>query len=189
MKLNRFFVASFITAFGAASLLSSCKDSDEMTISEVETTTYEVEMNIASEATHNANSASPRRILKEESTGKVISEWEKGDKMIIFNVADGTSSNRTSYDFLTMLSSGKEAQANGTLNTSKGITSLAFLYPTAQEINPNVKTITPVLRKTGDGKKLPAIYYDEHTNITNLVELSMIEQDGKLETIGRKFDF
>ena len=131
------------------------------------------------------------RALTEDASNLIRSNWLQNDKMIAYCLKDNNNSKEEQYSLLQSATAGKGSKFDGTFKSVKAITAsdeICFFYPGAASVGEEA-TITSAIRKTGDGKKAPLVYYEQQPTIKQTVELDLTEQDGTAETIGKKFDY
>ena len=131
------------------------------------------------------------RALTEDASNVIHSAWLQSDKMIAYCLKDNDKSNEKQYNLLQSANAGKGSKFDGTFKAVNAITTnddICFFYPGAASVGEEA-TITSAMRKTGDGKKAPLVYYEQQPTIKQTVELDLTEQDGTAETIGKKFDY
>lgn len=131
------------------------------------------------------------RALTEDASSVIHSAWLQNDKMIAYCLNDKDKSPEANYNLLQSANAGKGSKFDGTFKAMNAITTnddICFFYPGAASVGEEA-TITSAMRKTGDGKKAPLVYYEQQPTIKQTVELDLTEQDGTAETIGKKFDY
>lgn len=186
MKRQAFYFFS-----GAFMLLATvaCSEHDDMTGDNSSTTATKTRIEVT------ADMGAGTRTLRPDAQNHIISEWAKGDKMVIYNIADENKSTEDNYSLVNIQnisSNKKQADFAGDVVSFKPVTTgntLAFFYPGAAF--EGEKTVVPVnpntTHETDQGADLT--YHDTASKIKNLVALNMKQQDGTLETIDKKFDY
>ena len=186
MKRQAFYFFS-----GAFMLLATaaCSEHDDMTGDNSSTTATKTRIEVT------ADMGAGTRTLRPDAQNHIISEWAKGDKMVIYNIADENKSTEDNYSLVNIQnisSNKKQADFAGDVVSVKPVTTgntLAFFYPGAAF--EGEKTVVPVnpntTHETEQGADLT--YHDTASKIKNLVALNMKQQDGTLETIDKKFDY
>lgn len=186
MKRQAFYFFS-----GAFMLLATvaCSEHDDMTGDNSSTTATKTRIEVT------ADMGAGTRTLRPDAQNHIISEWAKGDKMVIYNIADENKSTEDNYSLVNIQnisSNKKQADFAGDVVSFKPVTTgntLAFFYPGAAF--EGEKTVVPVnpntTHETEQGADLT--YHDTASKIKNLVALNMKQQDGTLETIDKKFDY
>lgn len=186
MKRQAFYFFS-----GAFMLLATvaCSEHDDMTGDNSSTTATKTRIEVT------ADMGAGTRTLRPDAQNHIISEWAKGDKMVIYNIADENKSTEDNYSLVNIQnisSNKKQADFAGDVVSVKPVTTgntLAFFYPGAAF--EGEKTVVPVnpntTHETDQGADLT--YHDTASKIKNLVALNMKQQDGTLETIDKKFDY
>lgn len=186
MKRQAFYFFS-----GAFMLLATaaCSEHDDMTGDNTNTTATKTRIEVT------ADMGAGTRTLRPDAQNHIISEWAKGDKMVIYNIADENKSTEDNYSLVNIQnisSNKKQADFAGDVVSVKPVTTgntLAFFYPGAAV--EGEKTVVPVnpntTHETDQGADLT--YHDTASKIKNLVALNMKQQDGTLETIDKKFDY
>lgn len=186
MKRQAFYFFS-----GAFMLLATaaCSEHDDMTGDNTNTTATKTRIEVT------ADMGAGTRTLRPDAQNHIISEWAKGDKMVIYNIADENKSTEDNYSLVNIQnisSNKKQADFAGDVVSVKPVTTgntLAFFYPGAAF--EGEKTVVPVnpntTHETDQGADLT--YHDTASKIKNLVALNMKQQDGTLETIDKKFDY
>lgn len=167
-----------------ASLFTSCQTDDNtcQTGGKNSGNTY----NIQTAATAAEGNATATRALEVDAdNGKLLhSKWNQQDKMLAYVLNDKDQSNEQNYSILTSKSAGKKAMFDGRITAKNVITTndeISFLYPGAAAVGVN-RTITPVSKTTKN-------QYEAVSTIKSLVSLNLTKQDGKAETIGKRFDY
>lgn len=186
MKRQAFYFFS-----GAFMLLATvaCSEHDDMTGDNSSTTATKTRIEVT------ADMGAGTRTLRPDAQNHIISEWAKGDKMVIYNIADENKSTEDNYSLVNIQnisSNKKQADFAGDVVSFKPVTTgntLAFFYPGAAV--EGEKTVVPVnpntTHETDQGADLT--YHEPASKIKNLVALNMKQQDGTLETIDKKFDY
>lgn len=186
MKRQAFYFFS-----GAFMLLATaaCSEHDDMTGDNSSTTATKTRIEVT------ADMGAGTRTLRPDAQNHIISEWAKGDKMVIYNIADENKSTEDNYSLVNIQnisSNKKQADFAGDVVSFKPVTTgntLAFFYPGAAF--EGEKTVVPVnpntTHETDQGADLT--YHEPASKIKNLVALNMKQQDGTLETIDKKFDY
>ena len=186
MKRQAFYFFS-----GAFMLLATvaCSEHDDMTGDNSSTTATKTRIEVT------ADMGAGTRTLRPDAQNHIISEWAKGDKMVIYNIADENKSTEDNYSLVNIQnisSNKKQADFAGDVVSFKPLktgNTLAFFYPGAAF--EGEKTVVPVnpntTHETDQGADLT--YHDTASKIKNLVALNMKQQDGTLETIDKKFDY
>lgn len=186
MKRQAFYFFS-----GAFMLLATvaCSEHDDMTGDNSSTTATKTRIEVT------ADMGAGTRTLRPDAQNHIISEWAKGDKMVIYNIADENKSTEDNYSLVNIQnisSNKKQADFAGDVVSFKPVTTgntLTFFYPGAAF--EGEKTVVPVnpntTHETDQGADLT--YHDTASKIKNLVALNMKQQDGTLETIDKKFDY
>lgn len=186
MKRQAFYFFS-----GAFMLLATvaCSEHDDMTGDNSSTTATKTRIEVT------ADMGAGTRTLRPDAQNHIISEWAKGDKMVIYNIADENKSTEDNYSLVNIQnisSNKKQADFAGDVVSFKPVTTgntLAFFYPGAAfEGEKSVVPVNPnTTHETDQGADLT--YHDTASKIKNLVALNMKQQDGTLETIDKKFDY
>lgn len=186
MKRQAFYFFS-----GAFMLLATvaCSEHDDMTGDNSSTTATKTRIEVT------ADIGAGTRTLRPDAQNHIISEWAKGDKMVIYNIADENKSTEDNYSLVNIQnisSNKKQADFAGDVVSVKPVTTgntLAFFYPGAAfEGEKSVVPVNPnTTHETDQGADLT--YHDTASKIKNLVALNMKQQDGTLETIDKKFDY
>lgn len=186
MKRQAFYFFS-----GAFMLLATvaCSEHDDMTGDNSSTTETKTRIEVT------ADMGAGTRTLRPDAQNHIISEWAKGDKMVIYNIADENKSTEDNYSLVNIQnisSNKKQADFAGDVVSFKPVTTgntLAFFYPGAAfEGEKSVVPVNPnTTHETDQGADLT--YHDTASKIKNLVALNMKQQDGTLETIDKKFDY
>lgn len=186
MKRQAFYFFS-----GAFMLLATaaCSEHDDMTGDNSSTTATKTRIEVT------ADMGAGTRTLRPDAQNHIISEWAKGDKMVIYNIADENKSTEDNYSLVNIQnisSNKKQADFAGDVVSFKPVTTgntLAFFYPGAAfEGEKSVVPVNPnTTHETEQGADLT--YHDTASKIKNLVALNMKQQDGTLETIDKKFDY
>lgn len=186
MKRQAFYFFS-----GAFMLLATaaCSEHDDMTGDNTNTTATKTRIEVT------ADMGAGTRTLRPDAQNHIISEWAKGDKMVIYNIADENKSTEDNYSLVNIQnisSNKKQADFAGDVVSVKPVTTgntLAFFYPGAAfEGEKSVVPVNPnTTHETEQGADLT--YHDTASKIKNLVALNMKQQDGTLETIDKKFDY
>ena len=186
MKRQAFYFFS-----GAFMLLATvaCSEHDDMTGDNSSTTATKTRIEVT------ADMGAGTRTLRPDAQNHIISEWAKGDKMVIYNIADENKSTEDNYSLVNIQnisSNKKQADFAGDVVSVKPVTTgntLAFFYPGAAfEGEKSVVPVNPnTTHETEQGADLT--YHDTASKIKNLVALNMKQQDGTLETIDKKFDY
>lgn len=186
MKRQAFYFFS-----GAFMLLATaaCSEHDDMTGDNTNTTATKTRIEVT------ADMGAGTRTLRPDAQNHIISEWAKGDKMVIYNIADENKSTEDNYSLVNIQnisSNKKQADFAGDVVSFKPVTTgntLAFFYPGAAfEGEKSVVPVNPnTTHETDQGADLT--YHDTASKIKNLVALNMKQQDGTLETIDKKFDY
>lgn len=186
MKRQAFYFFS-----GAFMLLAiaACSEHDDMTGDNTNTTATKTRIEVT------ADMGAGTRTLRPDAQNHIISEWAKGDKMVIYNIADENKSTEDNYSLVNIQnisSNKKQADFAGDVVSFKPVTTgntLAFFYPGAAfEGEKSVVPVNPnTTHETDQGADLT--YHDTASKIKNLVALNMKQQDGTLETIDKKFDY
>lgn len=186
MKRQAFYFFS-----GAFMLLATvaCSEHDDMTGDNSSTTATKTRIEVT------ADMGAGTRTLRPDAQNHIISEWAKGDKMVIYNIADENKSTEDNYSLVNIQnisSNKKQADFAGDVVSVKPVTTgntLAFFYPGAAfEGEKSVVPVNPnTTHETDQGADLT--YHDTASKIKNLVALNMKQQDGTLETIDKKFDY
>ena len=186
MKRQAFYFFS-----GAFMLLATvaCSEHDDMTGDNSSTTATKTRIEVT------ADMGAGTRTLRPDAQNHIISEWAKGDKMVIYNIADENKSTEDNYSLVNIQnisSNKKQADFAGDVVSVKPVTTgntLAFFYPGAAfEGEKSVVPVNPnTTHETDQGADLT--YHEPASKIKNLVALNMKQQDGTLETIDKKFDY
>lgn len=179
-----FFSGAFMLLAAAA-----CSEHDDMTGDNSSTTATKTRIEVT------ADMGAGTRTLRPDAQNHIISEWAKGDKMVIYNIADENKSTEDNYSLVNIQnisSNKKQADFAGDVVSFKPVTTgntLAFFYPGAAfEGEKSVVPVNPnTTHETDQGADLT--YHDTASKIKNLVALNMKQQDGTLETIDKKFDY
>lgn len=144
----------------------------------------------ANEYTYNisadANQVSTRALSLGGNGKEINSTWLEGEEIIAYVLSDENKSKRTEYGLLSSMGEGKTTKFQGTIVSNKKQLStsddICFLYPGAASKGAN-KTISPVIAKEG------GVRHEPSKTIAQRVELNLTRQDGKVETIGKRFDY
>lgn len=169
-------------------LLSGCNDDDLSDPSVPETPGFVYDLNVEKVQT---------RALKETADKKISANFEQGDRLIAFSskqVAPNDKNTQTNYSVTTSASTGKKGRFDGRITTSQPFTmndELYFLFPGVDSENENVlAAVEWAEEEVGElGNKKKVNYWNKPGKVRSKVRLDMEEQDGTLETIGKKFDY
>lgn len=176
-------------AIVALSVCTACQDDDmsqQPTDPATNVHTYHIEAGVQA-----ASGGEGTRALTEDESNVIHSAWLQSDKMIAYCLNDNNNSTEKQYSLLQSATAGKGSKFDGTFKAVKAITAnddICFFYPGAASVGKDA-TITSTMRKEGDGKKTPLVYYENQPTIKQTVELNLTQQDGTAETIGKKFDY
>ena len=132
------------------------------------------DVNVASDTKEHAPN---RGLLFENPTNstQVHSKWGEGDELIAYALSDNDQSTRTDYSKITSKNEGSNTQFEGTISSVRPLTTddeICFFYPGTASTGSN-KTIIP----------------EGGNTIKKRVQLDMSQQDGTIETIGKRFDY
>lgn len=169
-------------------LLSGCKDDDLTEPSVPETPGFVYDLSVDKVQT---------RALAETADKKISATFETGDPMLVFSskqVAEDDKNTQTAYSFTTALQSGKRSRFSGSITTGMPFTmddELYFLFPGVDRENSDILAAAEwAEEKVGEGSAQVTVnFWNKAGKVRPHVMLSMENQDGTLETIGKKFDY
>jgi hypothetical protein len=183
-------------------MLTACHDNTIDSVIDGEETSQLYTYNVSMEVQAGEDGSKGTRSLTQDGT-TIHSAWEKGDKIFAYSIKDGDACTLPYYCELSANEAGKFSKFNGTVSGKNAITTadeICFFYPGEAALqkgdrNGNNKIVAPVEKKEQTytnketGKTATSIMYLEQPTIMQHVELNVTNQDGTVETIGKKFDF
>lgn len=188
MKRKKLWYAA-LSCLSGVLLMSGCSDNDMTIGGEREANglhSYKISADISC-----PKSTPQTRSLSEGQDQVVHSQWEKNDAIIAYNLSDNDQNYRNEYSLLRAEKAGKQVSFEGdfmSVNPIQESDELCFFYPGEASVGDD-KSIIPVSHMKGDGKENPFDYYERQNTIKRMVELNVSNQDGTVETIGKKFDY
>ena len=176
----------------ALSVCTACQD-DDMSQQPTDPATNVHTYRIVADVNAAPDGEGTRALTEDDASNHYLihSAWLQNDKMIAYFLNDKDKSTEAQYSLLQNATAGKGSRFDGTFKAVNTITTndeICFFYPGAASVGEEA-TITSTMRKTGDGKKAPLVYYENQPTIKQTVELDLTEQDGTAKTIGEKFDY
>lgn len=190
-------------AMVALSVCTACQDDDIDNASGTTANMHTYRLTV--EATANNDNATGTRSLSEGADNALHSTWEEADKIIAYNLSDNEKSTANQFSLLSNMTLGKSGQFEGQISSVNAISTtdqLCFLYPSPSVLDESetdddekantiqsVKKVTEKVSHEGQVGKEDFIYYAPEQTIKRYVELNLSQQDGTVETIGKKFDF